>query len=378
MLAGKISQQGDGLSISVELTDARDSSLLWGEQYARKLPDLLSLQQEISREIPRRLSLRLTGEEEKRVASRHTENTEAHQLYLKGRYFYESSSFQGQQRAREYFQQAIAKDPGYALAYVGLADMFGTRLDERKTAAMKALELDNSLGEAHISLGLIKFAEWDAAGAEQEYRRGIELNPGYAAGRHWYSHLLMPQGRVAEGMAEGRRYFELDPLSSPAILHMGWSYFVMRQYDQAMEWTKKVVAMDPNYRDGHLLLGEVYYCRSMFDDSVEEYLKSASLSGASIEVIASRREAYKTSGISGFLQEWLKQEKQSKKPRSQQLAELYGRLGEKELALKWLEQAVEEHSIALLTSPPSMDPDFDDLHTDPRFTALMRRIGLRP
>ena len=377
VLTGRISQRGDGLSVHVELTDAQDSRRLWGDQYARSLRDLLSLQQEISREIPKRLSLKLTGEEPKAAASTRTD-TEAHQLYLKGRYFFESSSFEGQQRAKEYFQQAIAKDPSYALAYVGLADMFAARMADRKAAAMKALELDNSLGEAHISLGLIKFAEWDTAGAEREYRRGIELNPGYALGHHWYSHLLMPLGRVEEGMAESRRYLELDPLSSPALLHMGWSYFVMRQYDLAIDWAKKVIAIDPNHRDTHLILAEIYYHRGMFDEFVEASLKTASLSGASIEMLTPLRDAYKKSGLRGFLQEQVRQQEQSKKPNSGKLAKAYARLGDKELALKWLEQDVDKHAVDLFRYAPSVDPDFDDIQTDPRFVPLMRRVGLRP
>lgn len=391
VLTGRIIQRGDGFSISVELMDARDNSHLWGEQYNRKLTDLLSVQQEMSREISERLRLRLTGEEQQQVTRSHAENAEAYQLYLKGRYFFDRDDEAGRQRAREYFQQAIEKDPSCALAYVGLADAaisahvlnsnYAAQAHDAKVAVIKALEIDSSVGEAHISLAnIIWRKEWNFAGAEQEFKRGIELNPGYASAHHEYSHYLMALGRVEESLAESERFLELDPLSPPGHVHMGWYYLMTRQYDQAIDWVRKALTMDPNFRNARVHLGEAYYYAGMFDESVEEYLKAGILSGARPEMIGSLREAYKRSRIRGFLQRWLNEEKRSEErfipyfPRAHQVAKLYGRLGAKEQAMDWLEKASESRQ--LLPEHIRRDPEFDNLRSDPRFTDLLRRIGL--
>ncbi|MFY9608929.1 MAG: hypothetical protein WAU45_09990 [Blastocatellia bacterium] len=386
VITGSVIQRAEGLSISVELMDARDNSHLWGEQYNRKLTDLLSVQHEISREISARLRVRLTGEEQQRVTNSHTQSSEAHQLYLKGRHFLDRNDEASIQRAREYFQQAIETDPSYALAYAGLGDTYTDIADESKSAlakaaVMKALEIDGLLGEAHISLASILWhKEWDFAGAEQEFRRGIELNRGYAGAHHEYSHLLMVLGRVEESLAESMRYLELDPLSPPGNVHMGWYYLTVNQYDQAIEWEQKALAMDTNFRNARFQLGEAYYYKDKFDEAVEEYLKAGVLSGAPPKLIASLREAHKRSGIRGFLQRWLDEEKQSDArlvpnfPRSQLIAKLYGRLGEKERAMEWLEKACEGRHLFL--EHIRTEPDFDSLRSKRRFTDLLRRIGL--
>lgn len=380
VLTGRIIQRGDSVSINVELMDALDNSHLWGQQYNCKLTALLSVQQEISREISARLPLRLTGQEQQRMTNSSTQSPEAYQLYLKGRQFLDRNDEASIQRAREYFQQAIDKDPSYALAYAGLADT--SHGDESKAAVMKALEIDGLLGEAHVSLAdILWHNEWDFPGAEQEFRRGIELNPGYAWAHHSYSHYLMTLGRVEESLAESERYLELDPISPPGNVHMGWYYLVTRRYDQAIEWEKKALAMDTNFRNARFQLGEAYYYKGMFDEAVEEYLKAGVLSGTHPKLIASLREAYPKSGIRGFLKKWLSvEEKQSEErlipyfPRPHLIAKLCGRLGEKERAMEWLERAYEERNIVL--DNLNTDPDFDKLRSDRRFTALLRRIGL--
>jgi serine/threonine-protein kinase len=385
ILTGRVVQHGDDVTISAELVDVNNNSRLWGEQYNRKLADLLTIQSEISQQISERLRLRPVGEDQKRLAKHYTDNTEAYQLYLRGRYFLHRNDEASIQRAREYFQEAIGKDPSYALAYTGLAD---TYLDQAvgaeigKAAVMKALAIDSSLAEAHISLASILWhREWDFARAEQEFKRGIELNPSNEDAHHNYSHYLMALNRAEESLAESKRYLELDPLSPSGNVHMGWYYLMTHQYDQAIEWEQKALAMDTNFRNARFQLGEAYYYKAMFDEAVEEYLKAGVLSGASPEMIVSLREAYKTSGIRGFLQKWLDDEKQSDKrlipyfPKAQLTAKLCGRLGEREQAMESLEKAVvEDHD--LFPDHFRTDPDFDNLRSDPRFTELLRRIGL--
>lgn len=386
VLTGRLVQRGDGVSISVELMDARDNSYLWGQRYERKLTDLLSVQREISREVSKKVTPGLTTEAREQLASNHTGNAEAYQIYLKGQHFLERNDEASIQRAREYFQQAIEKDPGYALAYTGLADTYIDQPDpsnarQAKEAVLKALEIDNSLGEAHISLASILWhSEWDFAGAEPEFRRGIELNPGYASAHHDYSHYLMTIGRVEESLAESKRYLELDPLSPPGNVHMGWYYLTVRQYDQAIYWEQKALAMDTNFRNARFQLGEAFYHKGMFDEAVGEYLKAGVLSGAPPKLIETLREAYTKLHITGFLKRWLSEERQSKErliplfPRSHIVAKLYGRLGARNRSMECIEKAFENRD--LVVDALGTEPDFDGLRSDLRFTSLLRRIGL--
>ena len=219
ILLGRVTQRGDNLSISAELVDARNNSRIWGEQYSRKLSDILQVQEEISREISDKLRLKLTGEEQKLVAKRYTENVEAYQLYLKGRYYSNKRNEESLRRGIDYFQQAIAKDPHFALAYSGLADSYSTlgsvfvsamppreAMVNMKSVAQKALELDDTLAEAHTSLADAKFrGDWDWSGAEREFKRALELNPNYAEGHQWYAQYLVAMGRFEESIAEGKR-----------------------------------------------------------------------------------------------------------------------------------------------------------------------------
>jgi len=386
VLTGRIIQQGNDLSIAVELMDSRDDKKLWDKHYTCALTDMLSVQREISREIPAIMRLRLTGEQQQRVANSYTENAEPYQLYLTGSHFLDRNDEASIQRAREYFQQAIDKDPGCALAYTGLADTYTNNPDEAKAAqakaaVMKALEIDNLLGEAHISLaGILWHRDWDFAGAEREFEQGIRLNPSYATAHHEYSHLLMTLGRADEALAESQHYLELDPLSPAANVHFGWYYLMVRQYDQAIYWEQKALAMDTNFRNARFQLGEAYYFKGMYDEAVEEYLNASVLSGASRGLIALMREAYKRAGIRGFLKKWLNEEKQSEHrlipyfPRSQLIAKLYGRLGAQEQALEWLERSLEKRDMSV---DHFSEPELDNLRSEPRFIALLRRIGLR-
>src|ERR1700730_8069750 len=244
---GRVTQRGDTLNISAELINARDSSHIWGQQYDRKLADMVALREEIAREIARALRRRLTGAEEKRLTKSYTASPEAYQDYLKGRYWSNKSTEEGFNKGIEYFQQAIAKDPAYALAYSGLSDCYSSLAEfgvvpakegylRAKDAALKALELDDTLAEAHSSLALIKSSyDWDWTGADKEFRRAIELNPSYADAHRLHAVVLWQTGRLDEAIAETKLVLELDPLSLDTNNDLGLEFFLARQYDQAIE-----------------------------------------------------------------------------------------------------------------------------------------------
>ena len=262
VLTGRVTQRGDTLVIAAELVNVAQGNQLWGEQYNRKLTDILAVQTEIAKAITDKLELRLTGEQAERLAKHYTENTEAYQLYLKGRYHWNKRNPEGFRKALEYFQQAIEKDPTYALAYTGLSDTYTTgsglylglpskeAYPRGRAAALKALEIDDSLAEAHISLASAKFEyDWEWAAAEKEFLRGLELNPGYATGHQWYAEYLRAVGRQEEGLAEMKRALELDPLSLIINTSLGWQYVYARQYEKAIEQCRKTVEMEPGFRD---------------------------------------------------------------------------------------------------------------------------------
>ena len=288
VLTGRLIKRSDALTINLELVDARDNSHIWGEQYDRRLSDLLAVQREIPVDISEKLRLRLSGESKERLTRAYTENTEAYQLYLKGRYSWEKWTLDGAKQAVGYFKEAIKKDPNYALAYAGLADVYmfgaaaGAGLPQKeahrrgKEAATKALSLDPQLGEAHAALaGVLLYDDWDFAGAEREYKRAIELSPSYAEAHHQYSHLLLVLGRINESFIESKKFLELDPVSESPVGHLGYHYLYARQYDEAIQQYQKDLQLYPDATHGaqRIKLADAYYEKGMFREAVEEYLK---------------------------------------------------------------------------------------------------------
>src|SRR6266566_2821130 len=309
VLTGRILQRGENLTVSAELIDARDKKQLWGERYERKVSDLLSVQRDIAQEITANLRLKLSGAEKDRLTKHYTENPEAYQLYLKGRYFLNARTEESTGKAIEYFQQAIAKDPIYALAYSGLADSYSAlafpieavtpreAMPKAKEAAMKALAIDNALGEAHASLGYVKFYfDWDWPGAETEFKRGIELNPAYAEGHHYYSHYLIAMGRDEESLNESRRCLELEPLNLLLNVHLGWHYLYARQYDQAVNQLQKTLEMDANFAQTHRWLGLALEKQTRFAEAIEELQKAITLFGGNTLTEAELAHAHAVSG----------------------------------------------------------------------------------
>jgi len=374
----------------VNLLRTRDSASLWTESFDIRFDDIFRMQDEVAREVGVRLRLRLNPAEQAQLGKRYTENIEAYQLYFQGRYHFATWTEERTKLPRAHFERALEQDPNYALAYAGLADsyVFGYRDDpdpkearqKGRAAAMKALEIDSTLGEAHAALAQVKFMDdWDWAGADEEFKRAIELSPAYTEAHHMYSHLLLGAGRIEESLTQSERFLELDPQSPAANLHMAYHYLASRQYEHAIRQLQKTLVMDPNYRDGHRWLGKAYYQKGMYGEAFEEFLKERMLSGSSTEEIAALRQSYAASGIKGYWQkriEQLEKEAKHKHISAYIRAAPYAQLGEKDKAFELLEKAYEEHDSALLDLREELY--FDPLRSDQRFSSLVRRIGLTP
>ena len=374
--------------ISVSLEDVQNSRQIWGEQYNRKLSNLLSVQQEIASDICGRLRPRFAGEEKRLLVKRPTENAEAYQLYLQGLFYWNKWTQADFKKAADYFTQAVQKDPRYALSYAGLADSYSLLGDagylppseawpKAKTAAMQALDIDGSLAEAHTSLGLVKeHFEWDWAGAEKEFERAIELNPNLATAHHWYGDYLTNMGRFGEGITETKKAQELDPLSLMINTTMGWQFYLAGQNENAVEQLRKVLDIDPKFSPARRILEELYAHLGRHKEAVAERETALSLSGGP-ELAASIEEDFTKSGYKGVLQSWLQGLTELSKhsyvsPYS--IAESYMRMGEKQKAFEWVEKAYEEHDSGLVSL--AVEPMFEPLRSDPRFKEILRRMKL--
>ena len=389
---GRVMQRGNGLAISAELVDARDNSHIWGQQYSRKASDIFALQEEIAKEMTTALRVRLTGEDEKRLTKSYTANPEAYEDYLKGRFWWNKRTEQGLDKGIEYFQQAVAKDPTYALAYSGLADCYSLLpvygfvppkedFPKAKEAALKALQLDDTLAEAHVSLAYIKtFYDWDWSGAEREFQRAIALNPSYATAHQWYGTALRTIGRLEEAIAEQKRALELDPLSLVINRDLGFTFYVSRQYDQVIEQERKTLELEPNFVGAHRTLGLAYLQKSMYKEGIAEIEKELVLYPGNTRVLAGLGYAYAVAGKRAEAQKVLDKlnqlSKQSYVP-ADAMALVYAGLGDKDKAFEWLEKSYEERS-TVSYYPLKADPIYDPLRSDPRFADLLRRMNLQP
>ena len=389
VVTGRVQQRGDTLLISAEMVDVARDAQLWGEQYNRPLADIFAVQESIARDISRQLRMKLTPEDESRLAARHTENTQAYQLYLKGRFHWNRRTPGDLKKGLEYFQEAIGQDPNYALAHAGLADSYALgalplprkeTMPKVKAAALKALEIDDTLAEAHTSLAFVKHRfDWDWPGAEREFKRAIELNPNYATAHQWYAFYLSTMGRHEEAIVEIRRAQAVDPLSLVMSTGVGRILHFARRYDQAIEQYRKTLELDPNFASGHLDLGGTYEAMGMHDDAIAEYLKGNTLRGRNQEEMAALREAYAVSGWRGFWQknlDLLKEKSKQHYVSAFSMALAYLPLGEKEQALAWLEKSYEERGAGLTFL--RAETVFDSLRSDPRFQDLVRRVGFPP
>ena len=387
---GSVRERADILVISVEMVDVKRGSQLWGAQYSRKPADILAIQEEISKEISDKLRLRLTGEEQKRLTKRYTENIDAYQAYLKGRYHWNKRTEHGFRKGTEHFNQAIEEDPSYALAYAGLADSYNLMglyvyqdlspkdsYPKAKAAAMKAIEIDEALAEPHASLAWVRFRfDWDWPGSEEEFKRAIELNSRYPTAYHWYGYYLACIGRLDEGQLMIERAHELDPLSLIINATVGQFLYYSHQYDRAIEHLQKTLELDTNFGHAHRLLGEALGKKGMFEESIAEMEKAVTLSGGSrVYYLAQLAKAYAVSGRTAealkILDELTKLS-QRKYVSPTNFAIVYIGLGKKDPAFDWLEQAYQERSSFL--TELKMEPMFDSLRSDLRFQNLLERM----
>jgi len=389
VLEGNIQRLGDRIRVRVSLVRIADAQPLWAEQFDEKFTDILAVQDSISERVAGALLVKLTGEERGLLKKRYTENTEAYQLYLKGRYFWNKRTEESLNQAIDYFNQAIDIDPNYALAYAGMAVSYDLlraigslppmeAMPKTKAAAIKALEIDDTLAEAHTALARIKLNyDWDWSGAERDFKRAIELNPNYPTGHHWYAWYLAAMERHTEAIAEMKRAQELDPLSLVINTDVGWIFYYARQYDQAIAELQKTLEMDPDFVRAHLRLGLSYLQKSMNKEAIETLQKATDISERSTEIVAFLGYAYAISGNKSEAQKILNDLQEGSRRRyvsPYYIAVIYTGLGEKEQAFKWLEKAYEERSGRLVYL--EVEPMFDPLRADPRFTDLLRRVGL--
>src|SRR5687767_14620080 len=388
VLTGRLMQRDETMLISAELIDIRDNKQLWGEQYQRKLADMLSVQREIAREITNNLRPTLSGVDLSLANKQYTANVDAYQLYLKGRFYWNKRTPADFQKAITFFQQAIGQDPNYALAYSGLADTYTLLtayanepprvvIPQAKAAALKALELDDRLAEAHASYGQIAaYYDYDFATAEREYRRALELNPNYATAHQWLAEHLSAMKRFDEALAEIQRALELDPLSGVINRIYAGILVDARRFDEAIEQFKKTIELESNFPLAHFFLGRAYEAKGMYDDAVREYNISAALNGFPSERLAQMNEAYTKSGWKAYVQAVLEHTLQLSKNKTPPfvIAGYYARLGRKDEAIAWLQKGYEERDFGMTFL--AVDYEFDSLRSDPRFIELLRKIGL--
>jgi serine/threonine-protein kinase len=389
VLMGRVTHRGKELSVSAELVDTRTNHQIWGEQYNRNLSDVMAIQEQISQEISDKLRVRLSGEDKKRLNKRPTENVEAYALYLKGRYQWNKQTLDGMETGIQFFQQAIQKDPRYAVAYTGLADAYALLADynvlaakevmpRAKTAAMKALEINDTISEAHASLGWAKLTlDWDWPGAERELHRSLELNPNYATAHQWYAQYLTTMGRGEEARAKMKRALELEPASLPISVAMAATQYYARQYDQAIEQCRRAVLMDPQFIGAHVFLARAFEQKGSYAEAIAELKQALQLSQGGSNELAALGQAYAQSGDRAEAEKILKELTQRSTRTYVQpmwIAAIYAALGNKDEATQWLRQAVGDRSVWLIYL--KVDPFFDSLRSDLRFTDLERQAGL--
>ncbi|HEX6189102.1 MAG TPA: protein kinase [Pyrinomonadaceae bacterium] len=382
VLTGRVTSDGAHLAISVTLIHAQSNQPIWNEQYVGKPSDILAMQKEIVWDLTRKLDLQLAADGKEQTGERHTRDAAAYLAYLKGRYFWNKRGPQNIELASQNFGRAISIDPDYALAYSGLADCYTLlgiyttippkdAMGKAQTAALKALELDGRLAEAHASLAGVKWLfEWDWKGADREFLRAIELNPNSSSARHWYGLYLAEMGRFEEAIAEERRALELDPLSLVINADMGRVLYYARRYKESLEQYRKTLQMDP--ADG-TATADIIYVYELMGRNDEWFSAMEHFNGVATSAL---REAYLAGGIKGYWRKRLEVWNVRRDPHFYPLAEIYTRVGEKDKAFEMLNQAYDEqaHGMAQLR----VNPIFDPLRSDPRFSELLRRMNLQP
>ena len=389
IVKGSVIQSNGRVRITAQLIDPASGSYVWSDSYEGDIRNILTLQSEVASAIAGKIKIVMTPQERENVKSLQGVNPAAHEDYLRGRYYWNKRTREALNRSIEYFELAIKEDPQYAPAYAGLADSYNllafsgalapkVAYPQATQAAMKALLLDDTLADAHTSLADIRSVyEWKWSEAEREYRRAIELNRSYAIAHQWYASYLIAMGRTEESISEAKQALELDPLSLMINSNLGWSYYLAGRDDEAIEHYRVVIEMDPNFGPAHLNLGRVYEQKEMFEPAILEIQKAISLSNETPSALAALGYAY---GVAGKLAQAtetadrLKTMSQKGYVPPYDLAVVYAGLGNKDEALRWLQQAYQERSGELLYI--KVDPRLVSLRTDRKFLALTREMGL--
>lgn len=391
VIEGSVMRAGDDVRITVQLIEGESDNHLWAESYGRKLHNILKLQDEVAQAIVTQIKLKLTPQEQVRLTSSHTVNSEAYHAYLKGKYFFDKHSESGFRKSIKYYKTAIEKDTTYANAYAGLAMSYiglgspGVEvlhpmeiMLKAKTAAIKALELDDMSAEAHTMLGMVKlFYEWDWSGAEKELKRGIELNPNYAISHMFYSLYLTVVGKHKEAIVTTKRALELDPLSVGMNVTLGNQFFEARQYDQAIKQVLNALEMNPNNWHAHWSLGMACTQKGMFDNAIAEQDKAIALSARNPFVLSSLGHVFAVAGMRVEAMKILDEIVQLSKQRyiaPFAIAQIYTGLGNKDKAIEWLGKGIQDRSASMIWLGPN--PIFDSLRSDSRFNDLLKKIGL--
>jgi Flp pilus assembly protein TadD len=385
---GRVRQMGDTLNIQVDLVDATTGAQLWGEEYERKVSDILSVKQAIAREVTENLRLRLSGEEQRRLVRRDTTNAEVYQFYLRGRFFWNKRTADGIRKAMEQFQQAIDRDPNYALGHVGLADCYLTleeyagvpaseTLPKARAAADRALQIDDSLAEAHASSAVTYKKLWRWAEAEQEYKRAISLNPNYSTVHHWFAIYFYTRGQFDDAMREIKRAQALDPLSAVISNNVSIVYLLKNDPSSAIEQCNRIIELDPGYPGAREQLGWAYLKQRRYEEATAEFQRAVELSGRGSTYLSSLGYCYAVTGRRAEALAILKELEEGyarRKAIAKDLAGVYAGLGEKDQAFAWLERGFEQRSgeLPYITTHFS----FEDLRSDPRYSDLVRRMGL--
>jgi adenylate cyclase len=384
ILNGRFTQRGEELTLNLELIDSQTENVIWTDQYDRKLSDLVSLQSEIARDVSSKLKMKLSGADERNIAKSYTTNPEAYRLYLQGRFYWNKREEKDFRKAAEYYNQAIALDPNYALAYAGLADSYGLLstfgfipptegVPKARDFANRALLLDVSMAEPHTTLAYLSLTyDYDFAAAEPEFRRAIELNPNYATAHQWFGEMLLNAGRFDEAAPEYRRALELEPLSLPINWDYGRFLYMSRRYDESLAQHKKTIELDPGFARAHRTLAEVYRVKRDYANAVEERAKVLDLIGQA-ENATLVRATFAKDGWLGFLRLVTAKNSALKDINNNWVvAKAYVDLGDKDKAFAELSKAYEKRlsSLCWLKIEPQLDP----LRSDPRYQELLRKM----
>ncbi len=390
VLEGNIQRANDRIRVTVQLVNVDDGASLWAEKFDERFTDIFGVEDSISEQVAAALMLRLTVEERRLLSKRYTSSPNAYRLYLKGRYFWLKRTEEGMKKGIQYFNEAIEEDPAYAAAYDGLSDSY-TLLAIRgimppkegflkaKAAARRALEIDDTLGEAHASLAHVRLHDWEWSGLEDVFKRAIEMNPTHAIAYHWYAEYLGAMKRFDEAIAMVMRALHLEPLSPIISLTLAGAYNQARRHDEAIEELQKGLELDPNHSSLRNELAETYVEKGMYDEAIDEMQKAVSLSGRSTERLAGLGHCYAAAGKTASALEILDELNRLSKERYVSpycVAMVYASLDEKDKAFAYLEQAYEERNPNLIEL--NTEPAFDRLRRDRRYGELVRRIGLVP